>query len=51
MTKSGDISFSSSLVSVFVDRIKAIAAETSNGSFFGVKENNVLTKVLENLEH
>jgi hypothetical protein len=50
-TESRDITFSSPLVSALVDRVKAIAAKASNGSFTGTRENDVLTKALENPEH
>ena len=45
---SGDITFTSPLVA---DKVKKIAAQASDGSFTGVRENDVLTEALENPEH
>ena len=33
------------------DKVKILAAESSNGSFPGVRENDILTVALENPEH
>jgi hypothetical protein len=34
-----------------VDRVKTLAAQGSNGSFFGVRKDDILTTALETLEH
>jgi hypothetical protein len=33
------------------DRVKRLAAQGSDGSFSGVREDDILTEVLETLEH
>jgi hypothetical protein len=43
-TESRDISFSSPWVSALAERVKAITAEASDGSFSGVRENDALTE-------
>jgi len=48
---SGDITFTSPLVADVADKVKRIAAQASDGSFTGVRENDVLTEALENPEH
>ncbi|KAG2550372.1 hypothetical protein PVAP13_9KG346964 [Panicum virgatum] len=48
---SGDITFTSPLVANVADKVKKIAAQASDGSFTGVRENDVLSEVLENPEH
>jgi len=48
---SGDITFSSPLVVEVADKVKTIAAQASDGSFTGVRENDVLTEALENPKH
>ena len=48
---SGDITFSSPLVADVANKVKRIAAQASDGSFTGVRENDVLTEALENPEH
>ncbi|RLN34581.1 hypothetical protein C2845_PM03G33620 [Panicum miliaceum] len=49
--ESGDISFSSPSMSALAERVKAITTEAIDGSFSGVRENDVLTQALENPEH
>ncbi|KAG2570403.1 hypothetical protein PVAP13_7KG050354 [Panicum virgatum] len=48
---SGDITFSSPLVADVADKVKRIAAQASDGSFTGVRENDLLTEALDNPEH
>ena len=48
---SGDITFTSPLVANVADKVKRIAAQASDGSFTGVRENDILTEALENPEH
>ncbi|KAG2577187.1 hypothetical protein PVAP13_6NG288712 [Panicum virgatum] len=48
---SGDITLTSPLVVDVADKVKRIAAQDSDGSFTGVRENDVLTEALENPEH
>ena len=48
---SGDITFSIPKVVGVADKVKRLAAESSNGSFPGVRENDILTVALENPEH
>ena len=48
---SGDITFTSPLVANVADKVKRIAVQDSDCSFTGVRENDVLTKALENPEH
>ena len=48
---SEDITFTSPLVADVADKVKRIAAQASDGSFTGVRENDVLTEALENPEH
>ncbi|RLN28936.1 hypothetical protein C2845_PM05G13560 [Panicum miliaceum] len=48
---SGEITFSSPLVAEVADKMKRIAAQASYGSFTRVRENDVLTKALENPDH
>ena len=48
---SGDITFSNPEVVGVADKVKRLAAESSNGSFPGVRENDILTVALENPEH
>ena len=50
-SESGNITFSSPLVAEVADKVKRIAAQASDGSFTGVRENDVLTEALENPEH
>ena len=45
---SGEITFSSPLVAEVEDKVKIIAVQASDGSFTGVRENDVLTDALEN---
>ena len=45
---SGDVTFSSPMVAEVADTVKRIAAQASDGSFTGVRENDVLTDALEN---
>ena len=48
---SRDITFSNPEVVGVADKVKRLAAESSNGSFPGVSENDILTVALENPEH
>ncbi|KAG2620543.1 hypothetical protein PVAP13_3NG215842 [Panicum virgatum] len=48
---SEDITFTSPLVADVADKVKRIAAQAGDGSFTGVRENDVLTEALENPEH
>ena len=50
-SESGNITFNSPLVAEVADKVKRIAAQASDGSFTGVRENDVLTEALENPEH
>ncbi|KAG2634476.1 hypothetical protein PVAP13_2NG117100 [Panicum virgatum] len=47
----GDVAFSSPMVAEVVDKVKRIAAQASDGSFIGVKENDLMTEALENAKH
>ena len=47
-SRSGEITFSSPLVAEVEDKVKIIAAQASDGSFTGVRENDVSTDALEN---
>jgi hypothetical protein len=48
---SGGITFSNPAVLGVADRVKTLAAQGSNGSFSGVREDDILTAALETLEH
>jgi hypothetical protein len=48
---SEDITFSNPTVVGLADRVKTLAAQGSNGSFSGVREDDILTTVLETPEH
>jgi hypothetical protein len=48
---SGGITFSNPAVVGVVDRVKTLAAQGSDGSFSGVREDYILTAALEILEH
>jgi hypothetical protein len=48
---SGGITFSNPTMVGVVDRVKTLAAQGSNGSFFGVRKDDILTTALETLEH
>jgi hypothetical protein len=48
---SGGITFSNPAVVEVADRVKTLAAQGSNRSFSGVKEDDILTAALETPEH
>jgi hypothetical protein len=48
---SGGITFSNPAMVGVADRVKALAAQGSNGSFSGVSEDDILIAVLETPEH
>ena len=48
---SRDITFSDPAVVGVATRVKTLAAQASDGSFDGVRENDILTAALETLEH
>jgi hypothetical protein len=48
---SGGIKFNNPAVVGVVDRVKTLAAQGSNGSFSGVREDDILTAALETPEH
>jgi hypothetical protein len=48
---SGDIKFSNPVVVGVADRVKTLAAQGSDGSFSGVRENDILTAALEAPKH
>jgi hypothetical protein len=48
---SGGITFSNPAVVGVADRVKTLAAQGSNGSFSGVKKDDILTAALETPEH
>jgi hypothetical protein len=45
------ITFSNPVVVGVADRVKTLAAQGSDGSFSGVREDDILTTTLETLEH
>jgi hypothetical protein len=47
----GGITFSNPAVVGVADRMKTLAAQGSDGSFSGVRGNDMLTAALETLEH
>ena len=47
----GDVTFSSPMVAEVADKVKRLAAQASDGSFTGVRENDLLTEACENAEH
>jgi hypothetical protein len=49
--ESGGITFSNPAVVGIADRVKTLAAQGSNGSFSGVREDDILTAALETPEH
>jgi hypothetical protein len=48
---SGGITFSNPLVLGVADKVKTLATQGSDGSFSGVRENDILTATLETPEH
>jgi hypothetical protein len=48
---SGDITFSNPAVVGLANKVKDLASKASDGSFTGVRENDILTAALENPEH
>jgi hypothetical protein len=48
---SGGITFSNPAVVGIADRVKTLAAQGSDGSFSGVREDDILTAALETPEH
>jgi hypothetical protein len=48
---SGGITFSNPALVGVVDRVKILASKGSDGSFFGVREDGILTAALETPEH
>ena len=48
---SRDITFSNPTVVGVADRVKTLVAQASDGSFHGVRENDILTVALETPEH
>jgi hypothetical protein len=48
---SGDITFSNPVVVGVADRVETLAAQGSDGSFSGVREDDILTTALETPEH
>jgi hypothetical protein len=48
---SGGITFSNHAVVLVADRVKTLASQGSDGSFSGVREDDVLTTALETPEH
>jgi hypothetical protein len=48
---SGGITLSNLAVVGVADRVKTLAAQGSDGSFSGVRENDILTAALETPEH
>jgi hypothetical protein len=48
---SGGITFSNPTVVGVADRVKTLVAQGSNGSFFAVREDDILTAALETPEH
>jgi hypothetical protein len=48
---SGDITFSNPAVVGLVNKVKDLASKARDGSFTGVRENDILTAALENPEH
>jgi hypothetical protein len=48
---SGDITFNNPAVVVIANKVKDLASKASDGSFTGVRENDILTAALENPEH
>jgi hypothetical protein len=48
---SGDITFSNFAVVELANKVKDLASKASDGSFTGVRENDILTVALENPEH
>jgi hypothetical protein len=48
---SGDITFSNPVVVGVADRVKTLAAQGSDGSFSGVREDDILIVTLETPEH
>jgi hypothetical protein len=48
---SGDITFSNPAVVGLANKVKDLASKASDGSFTGVRENDILTTALENPEH
>jgi hypothetical protein len=48
---SGGITFSNPAVVVVAERVKTLAAQGSDGSFSGVREDDILTTALETPEH
>jgi hypothetical protein len=48
---SGGITFSNPAVVGVAERVKTLAAQGSDGSFFGVREDDILTATLETPEH
>jgi hypothetical protein len=51
MEGSGGITFSNPAVVGVANRVKKLAAQGSDGSFSGVREDDILTIALETLEH
>jgi hypothetical protein len=49
--KRGGITFSNPAVVGVADRVKTLAAQGSDGSFSGVREDDILTAALETPEH
>jgi len=39
------------MVAEVADKVKRLAAQASDGSFTGIRENDLLTEALENAEH
>jgi hypothetical protein len=48
---SGGITFSNPAMVGVVDRVKTLLAQGSDGSFFGVREDDILTATLDTPEH